>query len=100
MSRSDQTRKVTAIRGELLRFKVESWTPGEEDYLVDLLENEGAGECDCIHWRTRIWPMIRDRLRDWRSPDLECSHIRAAKRLLVIETIREGIRYEKRNQAR
>lgn len=97
MSKLSGKRRVSPIRGELLRYHVESWTEKDEDHLVDLLANDGAGECDCIRWSCNIWPMIRDRKKDWRDPVLECSHIRAAKRYLIISIIREGLDHEQQH---
>lgn len=92
MSKLTGMRKVTPVQGELLTYRVESWTEKDEDHKVELLAHKGAGECDCDHWYFRIRKLIEK--RDPRSLDLECSHLRAAKRYLVLSIIREGLRHE------
>lgn len=46
--------------GERCRYRVHSEAKPQNVYLVDLLSNEGRGECTCTHFRTRVAPAIRD----------------------------------------
>ena len=52
MSKSTGTVKVVAISGEVGRYRVESWG-NEEPNTVDILENNGNGECDCPQFQFR-----------------------------------------------
>jgi len=55
--------------GEHMRFRVSSETHGDTEYLVDLLEHGGQGECTCPDWQCRCWPIIRD------GGQARCKHI-------------------------
>ena len=45
----------------------------EDNYVCDLETNE----CNCPHWRCKVWPQVRDGLLDRNRGD--CKHLRAAK---------------------
>lgn len=46
--------------GERMRFHVRSEEKPSKTYLVDLLSNDGCGECTCRWFATTIGPAIRD----------------------------------------
>ncbi len=52
--------KVEKIAGEVGRYLVRSDANPREQYLVDLFEYDCNGRCNCIHFETRCWPLIRD----------------------------------------
>ena len=95
MKPKKETRLVRPVRGELLTYHVESAHDRQEPHLVDLLANEGAGECSCMDWQTRRWPLVRDGA-DIRSPLIECVHIRAAKRYFMNDIIASAIAHARK----
>lgn len=64
--------KVEPLEGEWFRFLVHSES-GEGGYLVDLEENDFAGQCDCPHFQCRLAPRIREGVK------IHCKHIKAAR---------------------
>lgn len=75
---------MEVIHYERARYRVLSH--GEE-FMVDLLAHNGNGQCDCMHFRTRLAPEI-ERLRTEGSfvpgPNTQCPHIAAADRDLLL----------------
>jgi hypothetical protein len=75
---------MTVTHQERGRFMVESHGV---DNLVDVLSNQGAGRCSCIHWSTRLQKDIEEAKRegsfDPKSPKFKCPHIEAADRVLL-----------------
>lgn len=72
---------VRQIEGEPYRFHVGS-SEGRELYLVDLLENQGNGKCNCMDFQTRRQPC-------WdaggRGSPAQCKHIRSARWNLFLQ---------------
>lgn len=64
---------VTPIANERMCFLVASETRSRAAYRVDLLAHGGIGECHCVDWGTRRWPVIRDGGR------AACKHVFAAR---------------------
>lgn len=62
-------------RVEHYRYRVTSET-GAGSYLVDLLENDGSGACDCADFQTRRGPLLN---QGKRGEATRCKHIRAAR---------------------
>ena len=52
--------KCEQIPGELGRYHVRSDVDNRAQYLVDLFEYDCNGRCNCAHFETRCWPLIRD----------------------------------------
>jgi hypothetical protein len=52
--------KCEQIPGELGRYYVRSDVDNRAQYLVDLFEYDCNGRCNCVHFETRCWPLIRD----------------------------------------
>lgn len=91
--------------GERLRYEVQSTTKAGENRLVDMGENEGAGQCSCWKFAKHIKTALEQDIARWRasgksepftylsSEMFECEHIRAVRRYLsnrLIQTIREA----------
>lgn len=64
---------VIPIEGEPARFFVGSES-GEPDYLVDIDEFNGFGQCDCLHFQCKIAPKL-----DKHDPAKPCKHIVAVR---------------------
>lgn len=80
MPKSTRTVRVKEIPGEAFCFEVESWTNPKQPHRVELLSQNGFGECSCTSWSTRKWPVIRDKLAPIRGTKLsECRHVEAAR---------------------
>jgi hypothetical protein len=47
MPKPNRTVSVSAVHGELMVYRVESWGRPDIYHTVDLLEFDGNGECDC-----------------------------------------------------
>lgn len=66
---------------ETMRFRVQSDSDPAKQYLVDLLENDGLGACECFHYHFKIYPNQRKAQilgKETPGERLECKHIRAA----------------------
>lgn len=62
-------------------FLVESWSSPKYPQRVELLANDGFGECSCWNWIKEKWPAIRDKKTQFRGTDLtECRHVKAARK--------------------
>lgn len=92
MPRSTGTIHVKAIPGESFRFHVESWEDPAHPHLVDLLEKDGNGECDCWDFRKACTDNLKKHggkviaygSRQRPNPDrTQCKHIEAALRHAV-----------------
>ena len=59
-SQSNSPSKCEQIPGELGRYYVRSDVDNRAQYLVDLFEYDCNGRCNCAHFETRCWPLIRD----------------------------------------
>lgn len=59
-SQSNSPSKCEQIPGELGRYLVRSDVDNRAQYLVDLFEYDCNGRCNCAHFETRCWPLIRD----------------------------------------
>lgn len=59
--------------GERCRYRVHSEAKPQNVYLVDLLANDGRGECSCRDWICRAWPIIRE------GGKASCKHVTAAR---------------------
>lgn len=80
MPRANRTVRVQEIPGEPWCFRVESWSTPSQPHRVELLANDGFGECSCTNWGTKKWPAIRDRLAKVRGTKLtECRHVEATR---------------------
>ena len=101
------TLKVKEIDGEIGRYHVESHSEGQMPYLVDLLANDGIGQCSCIDFQTRCWPNYKANAvevpygvhgRPNRSRT-ECKHLHVVRKKFYKDIIRELIRRQKENEA-
>lgn len=82
MPRETRTVRVAEIPGEVMRFHVESWTKAQRPHVVDLLANDGAGECSCADWATRRGPALRAGA-PMHTPETLCRHVQAAHRFFL-----------------
>lgn len=89
MPRETKTVRVASITGETMRFSVESWTKAQRPHTVDLLSNDGAGECSCKNWITQKWPAIRDRIGCPGTPATMCRHVAAARLYFLNRLLRQ-----------
>jgi hypothetical protein len=78
MSRHDKTIRVAEIPGELMRFRVESWSNPQRPHTVDLLSQKGFGECSCTDWVTRRAINARNGAAMGTEATM-CRHIKAAR---------------------
>lgn len=56
------------------RYMVDSESGEIDDYLVDLEEHRGEGECSCPHYHFRLFPKIKKGM-NWKP----CKHLIAAR---------------------
>lgn len=84
MPKEFRTVRVTAIPGEPLRFKVESWSRRGEEHMVDLGARHPMGRCSCEGYTCTLWPLFKRTLRPKR-----CRHITAARESFCNRRIRE-----------
>ena len=70
---------------DLLVYYVDSRTPGEAPWRVDLQRFNGAGFCDCPDFKYRKAKYLLRRAMP--SESLECYHIKAAKRYFTFECL-------------
>ena len=88
MPRETRTVRVEAIPGELMRYRVESWSSAKRPHTVDLLANDGAGECSCADWGTRRGPAIKAGGFPGTAPTM-CRHVTAARLHFLNRLLRE-----------
>lgn len=97
MPRSTRTVRVQAIPGEPFRYRVESWVDPKHPHMVDLLEQDGNGECDCWDYRKKCSANITKhggKIVAYGTPDrpnpdrTQCRHICAALKKDVPELYR------------
>lgn len=69
--------KVIATPDRMV-FHVESERKPGKAYRVDLIANEGAGQCSCADWNTRRTVALRTGGKPW-TPPTTCKHQRAAR---------------------
>lgn len=89
--------RVTEIRGEIARYRVASAENPSFPHLVDLLENNGNGECDCRDFITRCnpnWKRLKHTVEyGWPghpNPDRTiCKHIHVARKKFTQEILKE-----------
>ncbi len=68
-----------AESNETMVFKVKSETKKGKDYRVDLLAQNGFGQCSCTDWGTRRWPNMKPgAVAGMRGT--ACKHVLAARR--------------------
>jgi hypothetical protein len=80
MPKATRTVRVQEIPGEPWCFHVESWSRPQQPHRVELLAQDGFGECSCTSWGTRKWPAIRDKTVKVRGTKAtECRHVEAAR---------------------
>jgi len=100
--------KVTQIHGELGRCHVESWDEPKYPHLVDLLENDGNGECDCLDFTTRCLPNLRQSRKTVEygqpghpNPDrTRCKHIHVSIQKFTNEILQALSRQERGRKAK
>lgn len=98
-------RKVTPVEGELLQFDVESDSNPHFPWRVDLREFEYQGGCDCMDFRVRVKPLMRDRTPapgkqyGFVPEQKRCPHVRSALRYFLREWIPRVDVYEKKRDA-
>ena len=80
--------QVDAIPSERMVFRVQSESDPRRGYRVDLLSHGGIGECDCKHWLTKIWSIVRDGGED------TCKHVYAARQAFLRDLLRHMAREE------
>ena len=73
---------------DCFRYLVRS-DSGEAQYLVDLLANDGFGQCDCMDWKIRKWPLVQHGVRCY------CKHLWRARQRMADDVIAEAVRQEK-----
>jgi hypothetical protein len=71
---------IEPIEGEPLRFRCESHTEGQSDYIVDLADWGGNGSCVCADFSIRKLKKLKEGY-PFHSNWTECKHIKAAKEL-------------------
>lgn len=88
MPRSTKTVLVAPIKGEVLRYQVESWEDPEHPHTVDLSLNKGNGACDCRDFITRRGPAIKEGKRLFTRAT-SCRHVLMARKYFTIATLTE-----------
>jgi hypothetical protein len=97
MPKLTRTRKVKPIKGEPLRYLVESWGRNGNCHMVDLTENGGNGACSCEDFSCRCFPNLKESNGVWTpygnperpSPKrTQCAHIAAARFKFLNDTLR------------
>ncbi len=78
---------------EAFRFLVSSKTNSQREYLVDLEEWNGNGECSCPHFQFRIKPRLAkgEQPEDWSI----CYHIARAHRSIVTDSVQKVVKLRK-----
>lgn len=76
--------------GDRLVYRVRSEANPRNFYRVDLLANDGRGECMCKWWATHCWPIIRDGGVSW------CKHGDACRSHFLNQLLPEMARRERR----
>ena len=88
---------VTPDQHDLLVYYVDSRTPGEEPWRVDLFKFCANGECKCQQFCFRLLKyLVRRALPSLR---LECYHIQQAKRYFTFECLNRIIENREREAA-
>ncbi len=80
---SQLVRCVEPVPFEPLRYRVESRTRNGRRWLVDLGAYYGHGKCCCEFFSTKLNPRLREGITP--NEDLECWHIKQARRYLAVE---------------
>lgn len=76
--------RVTQHPDGLGTYLVESDNPKAPPYLVDLLANDGEGQCTCADWDFRIGKYLRDEM----PPEKRfCKHLVAAREVMLDHVI-------------
>lgn len=103
MPKKDGTVRVKAVKGEAMRYLVESWGSSQEPHMVDLLANGGNGACDCVDYQTRCFPNFKEIGKPvdyWKIPRkgvvaalnpqrTRCRHITASMKKWTEDTLRD-----------
>lgn len=61
------------------------------DHRVDLAAWSGYGACDCEHFTCKLGPAFREKIL-FPNEEIECQHIRKARRYLAIEIAQATIK--------
>jgi len=96
-----RTIKVQAIPGERFCYWVESWSDPLHPNRVDIVAHLGRSQCSCKSWQTRCWPIIRDKLPEFRfeqDGSSICRHVEAA-RLVFLRDLLHRLALEEHNPA-
>jgi hypothetical protein len=88
MPRSNGTIHVEEVPGELLRYRVESWSNPDEPHLVDLAEHECSGACSCESFSFTKSKAIKEG-KPLHTRLTQCRHVRAARRFFAVKLLRE-----------
>lgn len=85
----EQFPSVSPVRGEPLRYFVQSRSRTKIVHLVDLTGFDGNGECSCERFAFSMGPNLVKGI----TPGLrtECAHITLAKRYLAAQVIRQTL---------
>lgn len=97
MPKAKETIKVEPIHGEPLRYRVESWGQPQFPHVVDLMEYDGNGCCDCKDFTTRCFPnwKLHAKPIEYGHPSepnpnrTRCRHIDVAVRKFANDTLKE-----------
>jgi hypothetical protein len=74
----------------ILRYLVQSRSKVGVTHVVELDLYDGNGGCSCQHFTFRLEPLLKAGNRPEESDALRCDHIRAARRKLVDDIIRQA----------
>ena len=74
----------------ILRYLVESRTKVGVTHVVELDLYDGNGGCTCEHFTYRLEPLLKTGTSVEETDALRCDHIRAARRKLVDDIIRQA----------
>lgn len=106
MPQAKDTIKVKPIPGEALRYQVESWQASKYPHVVDLMENNGNGSCDCKDFLTRCEPNYKEerKIVEYGFPGnpnpkrTRCKHIHVAVKKFANDTLKEISKQQRRRQ--
>ena len=106
MPEAKDTIKVRIVPEEPLRYHVESWQSSKYPHLVDLMENNGNGSCDCKDFLTRCEPNYKEQKKivEYGHPGnpypnrTRCKHIHVAVRKFANDTLRGISKQQRRSK--
>lgn len=73
--------RKNVVQESVTRYVFQSLKQKGYAHVVDLLENDNAGECSCQHFQYRVLPMIKQGLLNPHEEKARCKHMRIARQM-------------------